>query len=109
MDLYHNNKLIVKDIKIAKSYKTRLIGLLKSKSSDDCFIYIPDCNLIHTFFMKFAIDIVMLDEKKRVIYIKEKLKPFRVAGCLKAKDTIELKEGSVEKYKIKKGDEIIIK
>lgn len=109
MDLYHNKKIIVKNIEIADSYKKRLIGLLKAKSSDDCFIYIPDCNLIHTFFMKFIIDAVMIDRDKKVIYIKENLKPFKVAGCLKAKDTVELEKGSIKKYNIKIGDILELK
>ncbi len=109
MDLYHNNKLIVKNIKLANNYKSKLQGLLKCKSANDCFIYIPACNMIHTFFMRFTIDIVMLDNKGKVIYLKKKLKPFRVAGCLKAKDTVELKEGSIDEFDIKIGDFVTVK
>ncbi len=109
MDLYHNNKLIVKNIKLANNYISKLQGLLKCKFADDCFIYIPDCNMIHTFFMRFTIDIVMLDNKRKVIYLKRKLKPFKITGCLKAKDTIELKEDSIDEFDIKIGDFITLK
>ncbi len=109
MDLYHNNKLIVKNIKLANNYSSKLQGLLKCKTANDCFIYIPDCNMIHTFFMRFIIDIVMLDNMGKVIYLKKKLKPFRVAGCLKAKDTVELKEGCIDEFEIKTGDLIRVK
>jgi len=109
MDLFLGKRRIIKKIKIADNYLSRLVGLLKNKSSKNSNLYIPACNCIHTYFMKFNIDIIMTDKNGKVIFLKENAKPFQIISCLKAKDTIELEKGSIKKFKIKIGDIIKLK
>ncbi len=59
---------------------------------------------IHTFFMKFAIDIVFLDKNMKVIKIYQNLKPCRFAGTLSSMLTIELPANKVFETSLKLGD-----
>ncbi len=60
---------------------------------------------IHTFFMRYAIDVIILDKRNKVITIKAGLKPNRFYFWNPRYSTvIELPEGSVGKSKTNVGD-----
>ncbi len=65
------------NIVIAKSFKKRLFGLM-GKTNIDYGMLFPNCNSIHTYFMKENIDIVGLDENNEVIYMYQNLEPNRI-------------------------------
>ena len=70
MYLLINNKKL--EIKEAISFKDRLYGLM-GKTNIDYGILFPNCNSIHTFFMKENIDIIGIDKDNIVIYKYENL------------------------------------
>lgn len=72
MKLLLNGKYI--NIKEAISYKERLIGLIGQKNFD-FGMFFKNCNSIHTFFMKEAIDVIGLNEKNEIIFLERNLKP----------------------------------
>lgn len=41
-------------------------------------IYFPNCNSIHTFFMKEPIDVIMTDKNYNILYIYKNFKPWRI-------------------------------
>ena len=57
---------------VANSFKQRLFGLMGKKDIDYGMLF-PNCNSIHTFFMKEPIDIVGLDINNEIIYKHENL------------------------------------
>lgn len=60
---------------------------------------------IHTFFLKFPIDLIILNKDNRVIKIKEEVFPNRIVFWNpKYNLVIELPRGSINKSKTKKGD-----
>jgi uncharacterized protein len=67
-------------------------------------IALPGVNSIHTFFVGYPIDVIFLDANNKVKKLLT-IKPFRVSPVVfGTKTTLELKVGSIEKLKIKKGD-----
>ena len=65
---------------LASSMWCRLAGLLPRRSFEAGeAIIIPRCNMIHTWFMRFAIDVVFV-KAGRVIKIIHALRPFRFAA-----------------------------
>lgn len=47
---------------VAERFTARLLGLMFRKDMpDDAALLIPRCNAIHTFFMRFPIDVTFLD------------------------------------------------
>ena len=64
---------------------------------------------IHTFFMKFPIDVVILDSKGRVVTMKESLSPNQLFFFNSIHNgVLELPQGVVKKMKIKKNSVIQI-
>ena len=52
---------------------------------------------IHTWFMRFPIDVVFVDADQVVIRIAATVKPFRMASCRGAREVVELRAGECER------------
>lgn len=89
-----------------KSFFENFKGLMLKKSIDPLDCYILETNGIHTFFMRFPIDVVYLDKNKVVIKKIEKMKPYKLASIdLKCKYVLEFSNEDIFK-KITIGDTI---
>lgn len=71
-------------------------------------LWILPCESIHTFFMKFPIDLVYLDRKCRVKKVKHEIGPWRLSGCLAAHSVLELPAGTVRESRTERGDTVEI-
>lgn len=61
---------------------------------------------IHTFFMKFPIDVLFLNKNKKIIKIIRNLKPWRMTLMyFNAYQTLELMGGTLDE-RVKEGDEV---
>jgi len=67
-------------------------------------LWIVPCESVHTFFMRFPIDLVYLDRKKRVRKVRSHVMPWRLTACLSAHSVIELRAGAVRATKTQPGD-----
>ncbi len=101
---------LVKDLKVAKTIKDRLVGLLSYQSlPSDQALWIHRCNSIHTFFMKFPIDCVFLDSGMTVKAIKKEVKPNRlILPIWGASSVIEMTSGQSEQLGIRLGDQLYV-
>ncbi len=81
----------------AETYQSRSRGLLgKAALELGEGLWIIPCPMIHTFFMKFSIDVLFLDKKLKVVRVIEDLKPWRVSPwVLRAHSVLELAGGSL--------------
>jgi uncharacterized protein len=93
-------------IKMADSFFTRLKGLMFRKDPiKDEGLWIVPCNAVHMFFMKFPIDIVLLNKKNEVVALQHNLNPWSMTKPIKAAhSTLELPVGSIKKFGICAGD-----
>lgn len=95
------------DVFIADSYTKRLLGYMFRKKPHYDAILLKPCNSIHTFFMKFSIDVLFLNEHMEVVKKVLKLKPGKVVtNVIGAKIVIEAKEGTFNS--IKDGDKLYL-
>jgi uncharacterized membrane protein (UPF0127 family) len=53
-------------------------------------VHFPRCRSVHTFGMRFAIDIAFLDAKGRSVRIERAVPPRRILVCRKARAVIEM-------------------
>ena len=92
--------------KIANDFYSRLKGLLGTDEfPNDGALFFPNVSSIHTFFMKYSIDVIFLDVNRKVIRLKENVKPYRIVfGGLKADSVLEMPCGSIKKMNINLGD-----
>ncbi|NLA32670.1 MAG: hypothetical protein GX864_01800 [Mollicutes bacterium] len=75
----------------ASSFKKRLIGLMFDKQRD-IILYLPNCNGIHTFFMQYNLDILVLDEKNIIIEMHLNVKKNRIIKIKRAKKMTSILE-----------------
>ncbi|HZB88509.1 MAG TPA: DUF192 domain-containing protein, partial [Terracidiphilus sp.] len=47
-------------------------------------LWIVPCEAVHTFWMKFALDLVYLDRRHRIVKIRRNVPPWRLSGALRA-------------------------
>ena len=59
---------------------------------------------VHTFFMRFPIDVVFLDRDWKVVRVVDRLRPWRVAGARRAVAALELPAGAAAEAGIEEGD-----
>jgi hypothetical protein len=103
-------QVIASRVKIAQDFQSRSTGLLNRSSLDENEgLLIKPCNSIHTFFMKFPIDVLFLDQKGKVVKIGESIKPWRLFGALfKGCMVLEIRAGRLKQVKTTVGDIIKI-
>jgi uncharacterized protein len=63
---------------------------------------------VHTFFMRFPIDVVFLDRDLVVVGVAAELAPWRAAGRRGAKATLELAAGEAARRGIGEGDRLTL-
>ena len=91
----------------ADTSSTRRTGLLKhSKLADGEGLWIVPCEGVHTFFMKFPIDVIYLDRKKTVRKLAPNMAPWRISFCLRAHSVLELAAGEITRTLTSVGDQL---
>ncbi|CBL45135.1 Hypothetical protein HDN1F_15520 [gamma proteobacterium HdN1] len=92
----------------ADSFFTRLLGLLPRRELPfGQSLLITPCTDVHTWFMRFTIDIVFLDKQHKIVGIREHVRPFRFAlGPRSTASVLELTAGAVEKLALKTDDHL---
>lgn len=99
--------LIGDAIESAETSAERRTGLLKhDKLEEGAGLWIVPCEAVHTFFMKFAIDLIYLDRKRRVRGVRRAVAPWRLSICLPAHSVLELPPGTINRTNTKEGDEL---
>jgi uncharacterized membrane protein (UPF0127 family) len=72
-------------------------------------LWIVPCRGVHTFGMRFPIDVIYLDGDKIVVHIENQLKPWRVAPVrIRATSVLELPGNTIQSTGTSLGDEIEI-
>jgi uncharacterized membrane protein (UPF0127 family) len=98
---------LANQVSIAGNSDSRRKGLL----GIDCLpegsgIWIAPCEAVHTFGMKFAIDVVFLDRDLRVRRLVPVLAARRISVCLRASSVLELVAGAIERSNTRVGDRL---
>lgn len=82
---------------IADTSSKRRTGLLKhSRLEPGEGLWIAPTEGVHTFFMKFPIDVLFLNRKKKVLKVRANMAPSRIALSLRAHSVLELPAGTAE-------------
>ncbi len=102
------NRELVSQLHLAESFWSRLIGLLgRTHLNIDEGMFFDRCNSIHTFGMKFSLDLIFLDKAMKVTALKRDVAPGRMTWpVMKAKSVVEVASGSLNKMNIQIGDQL---
>ncbi|MEV5199729.1 DUF192 domain-containing protein [Streptomyces sp. NPDC053720] len=94
-------------LRIAASYRARSRGLLGQDGIDGALMITP-CGSVHSFRMRFTIDVAYLDRKFKVVAVHT-MKPGRLGmPRLRARHVIEAEAGAMEKWGIRPGVRVAI-
>jgi len=92
---------------IANTSKLRRTGLLEHAALHAGEgLWITPCEAVHTIGMKFPIDVLFLDRKKKVLKVRSNMGKWRMAASLMAHSVLELPSGTALATKTAKGDEL---
>ena len=105
-----NSKELSNSVAVADSLLKRMKGLLgKKEMLNGEALWIKPCISVHTFFMKFPIDVLFLDKRNRVITAIRNIQPNRLSWIYpNAVSVLELPAGILQITDTRIGDEIKI-
>lgn len=103
-------KVLACEVDLAENFFARLKGLLgRSELAAGGGLWIRPCNSVHTFGMRFTIDVAFLDRDMRVVAVAKTLRPNRVSPfCSKASSVLELPAGALDAAVTAVGNRIAI-
>ncbi|HEX5227128.1 MAG TPA: DUF192 domain-containing protein [Bryobacteraceae bacterium] len=94
---------------IADSSKTRKTGLLEhDRLEPGDGLWITPCEGVHTVGMKFPIDVLFLDKRRKVVKIRAAMPRWRMSACLWAHSVLELPSGMAATTKTVPGDQLVL-
>ncbi|HEY1580374.1 MAG TPA: DUF192 domain-containing protein [Terracidiphilus sp.] len=95
-------------IGVADTTLTRFFGLMgRSCVAPGHGLLIRPSNGVHTFWMRFSIDVLLLDREYRVLAAYGDLRPFRVTAInWKASSALELPSGMIAATSTQPGDQL---
>jgi uncharacterized protein len=92
---------------IADTSAKRRTGLLKHKGlAPGEGLWIVPCEGVHTFAMKFPIDVVFLNRKRKILKVRPNMVRRRIALSLMAHSVLELPAGTLEQTGTERGDQL---
>lgn len=104
-----DGRVVCEHLLVAARPLRRMRGLLGRASlpSGEGILLRP-AGSVHTFFMRFPIDVVFLDRDDVVVGIEPELAPWRTAGRRDAKAVVELASGECKRRGIEIGDALAV-
>ena len=94
---------------LADTYLRRLRGLLGRRElpAGEGLLLRP-CGSVHSWFLRFPIDVVLLDGDMNVLKVIAPLRPWRMAGARGARCVLELAAGQARARAIGPGDRLVV-
>jgi uncharacterized membrane protein (UPF0127 family) len=108
LELRAGRKVIVAKVDAAASVRRRMRGLLGRSALDKGqALYLAPCRLVHTFFMRFPLDLVFVSKTMEVVRVARNVKPGRVAwGGWASRSVFEMEAGWLPRGLVVPGDRL---
>ena len=101
---------VASSVRVANTHWSRLRGLMGTSATEfqpGEGLWILPCHGVHTFAMRFPLDLLYLDREGAVVEVLEAVKPWRIAPVrMRAASVLELPPGSVRGSGTQAGDRI---
>lgn len=105
--LLRNGDCIVERAMLAVNPLERMRGLLgRPPINAGQAMVLTRCGAVHTCGMGYPIDVLFLDKGWRVVAVRHRVAPWRMAHCLRASTTVEIAAGEAQKLSLQTGDEL---
>jgi uncharacterized protein len=99
----YDGRWIARRVRIACSFKHRLVGLLRTNTlAEDEALMLSPGGSIHTFGMRYPIDVAFLDRQLKILRLAPHLPPWRICYApAKTKHVVELRAGMLQALQLK--------
>lgn len=81
-------------IRVARGPLARMRGLAWAPPGDP--LEIPRCRSVHTFGMRYALDLIWIDGARRVVRVDRAVPPRRMRNCRGARGVVEVEAGRAD-------------
>lgn len=79
-----DGKVLLGEVRVFDRFGSRFLGLMGRKGlPPGSGVLLRPCSSVHTFFMRFPIDVVFLDKEDRVVRVLPGMKPWRVSPVVR--------------------------
>ena len=97
-------------VSVASTWWQRTVGLLRTEMlPPGSGLWLSPCRAVHTFFMRYAIDVVFIDTAGKVLHAKT-LVPWRMSRWVpKSRGVLEFPVGTVQSTETQVGDRLEMK
>ena len=104
-----NGHVFCQHVTLANTFIKRFAGLMLTKALPPQHgLLIHPCNQVHSHFMRYAIDVIFLDESLNVRFILTNMKPWRFSKIIKeAKYVLEVPAFHADVLRV--SDQLILK
>ncbi len=103
------NAVLGQSVDVADTSAKRRTGLLgRQRLEPGEGLWISPCESVHTFFMKFPIDLVYMDKSRKVRKVRHAVPPWRLSMCLTAHSILEFPAGTAKQTGTIAGDTLVI-
>lgn len=89
------------------SRKKGLLG--RDGLADGTALVIAPCSAVHTFAMRFPIDVIFAQRDGRIVKMRQAMPVSRVSGAIRAFAVIEMAAGTIAREALKVGDRLAIR
>lgn len=98
--------IVAEEVTVADTLLKRMKGLMgKREFREGQALILKPCNSIHTFFMRFSIDVLFVDKHNKIIDTIISLRPFRITRInFNASFIVELPPKTIQSALISEGD-----
>ena len=94
---------------LAEDVWTRLVGLLgRAGLASDGGMVLEPCDSVHTAFMRFPIDVVVLSREGEVLFAQGDVRPWRLVWPVRGgRAVVELPAGTIARTGTARGDRVV--
>lgn len=92
--------------RLADSALARLVGWMGRRAAPQAGLCLMPCRAIHTFFMRFPIDVVFFARDGTVLRRIDRLEPGRAVACRTAFAVLELPAGAAASHALVEGGNV---
>lgn len=101
--------VVASEVKQARSLWSRFMGLMGRRGlAEGHGLLLEPASSIHTFFMRFPIDLVFIDREGVVTKVAHGVRPFRMVMGRRSRSVLELSAGAAAKADVEAGDVLAI-
>ena len=94
-------------VELASTRQSRRRGLLGRDHLDaSAAMMLVPCAAVHTAFMRFPIDVVVIDRKGFALKIMKDVRPWRIVAALHGHAVIEMAAGALKRHPVRLGDRL---